>query len=166
MFVRMKESVSVRISTVALLAFIAMASPAAAQKKKKNCPDPAPDSTAGEMLVYPRCAVDKEARPTGNRPPLDWSPSSAGARDGSCFRADFRFVVDTLGFAVANSIRLVRTTQADFADAVRAAIPQMRFEPARLNGGVVPQLMEYGTQVGVKVTSSRAPSTSSRIPHC
>lgn len=165
MFVRMKESASVRFSTVAVLAFIAMASPAAAQKKK-NCPDPAPDSTAGDMLVYQRCAVDREAKPTGSRPPMDWSPSASGARNGSCFRADFRFVVDSVGFPVANSIRLVRTTQRDFADAVQASIQQMRYEPARLDGRAVPQLVEYGTMAGVRVTSSSSPSMSSRLPRC
>lgn len=166
MFVHMKRSASVRLSTVAVLAFVAVASPASAQKKKKNCPDPAPDSTAGEMLVYPRCAVDKEARPIGNRPPLDWSPSAAGARNGACYRADFRLVVDSLGFPIANSIRLVRTTQRDFADALQAQIQQMRFEPARVDGRAVPQLVEYGAITGVRVTSSSAPSMNSRMPRC
>lgn len=166
MFVRVKECASVRLSTVAMLAFIAIATPASAQKRKKNCPDPAPDSTANNMLVYHRCAVDKEAKPTGTRPPMDWSPGSGGVQDGACFRADFQFVVDTLGFPVANSIRLVRTTQRDFADAVQTSIQQMRYEPAWFEGHVVPQRVEFGAMTSVRVTSSRSPSMSSRASRC
>jgi protein TonB len=53
-----------------------------------------------------------------------------------------RYVVDTTGFADSSSLTILRTTHPDFADAVRAALPYMRFIPAKLGPRRVRQLVE------------------------
>jgi len=44
------------------------------------------------------------------------------------------YVVDTTGLADTASLRVVHFTNIDFADAVRHALPRMRFAPAELSG--------------------------------
>ena len=53
-----------------------------------------------------------------------------------------RFVVDTSGSADVESIEIVDASDPRFAESVRAALPHMRFSPARLNGRRVRQKVE------------------------
>ena len=59
--------------------------------------------------------------------------------EGSAF---VRFVVDTTGLVDTTTYRVVRTTHADFAVAVRRALGGMRFRPAIRGGIPVRQLAE------------------------
>lgn len=53
-----------------------------------------------------------------------------------------RFVVDTSGFADAESVEILDSSDPQFEASVRSALPHMRFSPARLNGRRVHQLVE------------------------
>lgn len=53
-----------------------------------------------------------------------------------------QYVVDTSGFADTTSLKIMRTTNAEFSDAVRAALPYMRFFPAKVGAKKVRQLVE------------------------
>jgi hypothetical protein len=52
------------------------------------------------------------------------------------------YIVDTLGIADTTSFQVVRSTHDEFAQAVRAAMPKMRFRPALLGGIKVRQLVQ------------------------
>jgi len=53
-----------------------------------------------------------------------------------------QFVVDTSGQAVMETFKVLRTTHADFTDAVRKALPDMRFTPAEVGRRPVKQLVQ------------------------
>lgn len=53
-----------------------------------------------------------------------------------------QYVVDTTGFADTASFRVIRATDSGFVVAVRAALPHMRFSPARIRDVPVRQLVE------------------------
>lgn len=53
-----------------------------------------------------------------------------------------RFIVDTLGIADVASYAVVRSTRAEFSDAVLRALPRMRFRPANQRGRLVRQWVE------------------------
>lgn len=53
-----------------------------------------------------------------------------------------QFVVDTLGVPDARTFKVLRSDNAGFTDAVRAALTDMRFEPARVGGRAVKQLVQ------------------------
>jgi len=53
-----------------------------------------------------------------------------------------QYVVDTSGYADSSSLRIIRATDSAFANAVRAAIPHMRFFPAKVGPRRVRQLVE------------------------
>jgi TonB family protein len=59
--------------------------------------------------------------------------------EGSVF---VRYVVDTSGFADVASFEVLRSTHDDFTAAVRSALPDMRFNPARIGRRRVRQLVE------------------------
>jgi hypothetical protein len=56
--------------------------------------------------------------------------------------AQVQFVVDTTGFADTSSFEVIWTTHAGFADAVREALPYMRFRPAMFRSRRVRQLVQ------------------------
>jgi hypothetical protein len=53
-----------------------------------------------------------------------------------------RYVVDTTGFADTSSFDVIRSTNPEFIDAVRDALPYMRFKPAKIGPMKVRQLVE------------------------
>ncbi len=53
-----------------------------------------------------------------------------------------QYVVDTTGFADSSSFHVITATNDAFVDAVRAAIPYMRFSPAKIGAMKVRQLVE------------------------
>jgi TonB family protein len=53
-----------------------------------------------------------------------------------------RFIVDTSGSADTGSIEVIDASDPQFEASVRAALPRMRFSPARLNGRRVRQKVE------------------------
>jgi protein TonB len=52
------------------------------------------------------------------------------------------FVVDTLGHVDVETIKILKATHQLFADAVRDALPQMKFIPAEIKGMKVKQLVQ------------------------
>lgn len=52
------------------------------------------------------------------------------------------YIVDTVGLADSSSIRVVAATDPGFVEAVRDALPRMRFRPALLGGVKVRQLVQ------------------------
>jgi hypothetical protein len=113
--------------------------------------------------------VDREAKPRGIAPRFDWTPSSSELRDGACFRAEFQFVVDTLGIPEVATVRDAGATNANYQQAVRDVIPRLRYSPAMLKGSPVPQLVTYKQSAAIRTSVSSSPSsrpTPSRPPRC
>ena len=91
-------------------------------------------------LPFARAAVppvpaDKRAGPAPRYP--------TRARDaGVTGVALAQFVVDSTGRARMPTLRFLELTDEQFGDAVRAVLPQWKFEPARVNGCARPQLVQ------------------------
>lgn len=111
-------------------------------------PTEAPDSVAttavepqeGNDSVYSVLQVDSAAR----RHP--WSAAPAYPRamleHGIEGFVAAQYVVDTTGLADTATFRVFSSTHPDFADAVRAALPGMRFTPAKIGSQPVRLLVE------------------------
>jgi len=67
------------------------------------------------------------------------------------------YVVDTLGVADTTSFKVVRATHDAFAEAVRAAMPKMRFRPAMLSGMKVRQLVQQNFTFKIQKPDSVLP---------
>lgn len=52
------------------------------------------------------------------------------------------FNVDTTGRADVKSLRVLKSSHADFTRAVREVLPRMRFSPAELDGCRVRQIVQ------------------------
>jgi hypothetical protein len=69
-----------------------------------------------------------------------------------------QYVVDTSGFADTTSLKIMRTTHPEFSEAVRAALPFMRFFPAKVASKKVRQLVEQ--EFSFKIEQSAASQTT------
>lgn len=63
-----------------------------------------------------------------------------------------RYIVDTTGFADTTSFTVISSTHREFIDAVRDALPYMRFQPAKIGSLKVKQLVEQ--QFSFKITDT------------
>lgn len=114
--------------------------------------------------VYTECGVERPARVRGRQPTPDFSPRPP-VRD--CFMAVVEVVVDERGSAVPATARVVRSNDAQFAQAFLNTIPAYRFTPAQKDGLPVKQVIQIGRSAAVRVVSSdrpMAPPTST--PGC
>jgi len=78
-----------------------------------------------------------------------------------------QYVVDTSGFADTTSLKIMRTTHEQFSDAVRAALPYMRFFPAKVGSKKVRQLVEQEFSFKIEQAASQttpATQTSAKKP--
>jgi TonB family protein len=83
-------------------------------------------------------------------------------QQGSVF---VRYVVDTTGFADVASFEVLRSTHADFTAAVRSALPDMRFNPARIGRRRVRQLVEQEFSFRITPDNTRvAADTTKPVP--
>jgi|SRR5436190_16632477 len=70
-----------------------------------------------------------------------------------------QYVVDTSGFADTTSLKIVRTTHPEFSEAVRAALPFMRFSPAKVGSKKVRQLVEQEFSFKIEQAANQTPAT-------
>lgn len=75
-----------------------------------------------------------------------------------------QFVVDTTGEAILDTFHVLRTTHLEFADAVRAGLPAMRFNPAELGGRRVKQLVQQPFTFSLRQDSSSSWQTPGAVP--
>lgn len=99
---------------------------------------------AGQSL-YRDCAVDERARLITSQVTPDFRPSG----DRSCYSAVVQFVVDSAGTPEEATVRVIRSNSAQFADAVLALVPQLRYRPARKNGVPVRQIVQESRTVAL-----------------
>lgn len=74
-----------------------------------------------------------------------------------------QYVVDTTGFADTASLHVLRSTHEDFTAAVRAALPYMRFTPAKVGARHVRQLVEQEFSFKIDQTAAQ-PTGEARKP--
>ena len=95
---------------------------------------------AGGDSVFSQLEVDSiVARYPGSAAPAYPAEMLKQGMQGS---VTTQYVVDTTGFADTTSLKIMRATHAQFAEAVRAALPYMRFFPAKVGSKRVRQLVE------------------------
>lgn len=73
-----------------------------------------------------------------------------------------RYVVDTSGFADATSFEVLRSSHEEFTAAVRVALPDMRFNPARIGRRRVRQLVEQEFSFKITPDNTRVAADTSR----
>lgn len=74
------------------------------------------------------------------------------------------YVVDTSGTADSSSLQVVKATHQEFVDAVRQALPRMRFRPAILGGQKVRQLVQQNFAFKIQRPDTVLPPPPSRVP--
>jgi protein TonB len=75
-----------------------------------------------------------------------------------------QYVVDTTGFADTTSFHVITATNPEFVDAVRQALPYMRFHPAKIGSSKVRQLVEQQFSFRIADTVVAAPVAKGKKP--
>jgi TonB family protein len=126
--------------------------------------EPAP-KLAGADSVFTQLEVDS----TVSRYPGSASPAYPVEmlKQGVQGSVVTQYVVDTTGFADTTSLKIMSMTHEQFADAVRAALPYMRFSPAKVGSKKVRQLVEQEFSFKIEQAASQttpATQTSAKKP--
>ena len=98
----------------------------------------APPDLPADVFTVSEVDVPAVPEPTSVTPAYPRAMADAGI-DGSVV---MRFVVDSMGAIDMATAQVLTATRAEFAAAVVAAMPMMRFRPARMGAGAVRQLAE------------------------
>ena len=116
--------------------------------------------------VYRECAVDTPARLLDSRVTSDFQAGDPRFGGRQCYSAVIAFVVDTAGAPEPQTVRVVRTNDQSFADALIRVLPRLHYQPARKNTKPVRQIDEYGQVVYlVAAPAGQVPRTPS-VPPC
>lgn len=100
--------------------------------------------TTPHQPLYQGCAVDVQAVPPADALRPTFEPDR---RTAFCYSVMLEVAVNANGNPEMETLRVVRTTHPSFARAVSAVVPGMKFEPARLGGVPVRQLVPIGTML-------------------
>ena len=138
---------------VVFAAVVLFAGPLQAQRKDRKCGGEPRDTAVGRLTVFRECEVDVAARVTSELRP-NFRPATTAAN--RCYRAELEFVVDTLGHPETATAQVVSGNDADFTQAVLAALPTLRYDPAKHEGQPVRQRVRYKSSLGTKVVVVRA----------
>lgn len=135
-----------------LVAGLAFLGPGALAAQGRGCPEPLPDSLAHAVPpIYRACDVNRAASLRGGEPRLDFRPELLGGAGSQCFKATFRFVVDTLGQVELPTVHQVESTSLEFAQSVRSSLHALRYRPATHEGRPVRQVVDHERQMQVQV---------------
>ena len=154
------------------MAIVGVIAACAGTSSRSNRPCPlAPGDTLylGRGPVYRACAVDRQARSIDHSARPDFQPSTPPPGGQACYRAELEFVVDSTGVPEAETARVVRTNNPTYAQSVMRVLPRWRYEPARLKGVPVRQIVEETAGLGAVLVAVRAgdtPRPPLRPPNC
>ncbi len=95
--------------------------------------------TGIEKAAYDAYEVDRAVQPLSNAAPVYPAAMRAEGIEGE---VEAQFIVNEHGRAEASSLRIVKSTNDQFAESVRRALSKMRFAPAQLGGRPVAQTVQ------------------------
>jgi hypothetical protein len=117
---------------------------------------PADSTLLASGPVYLGCMVDDSARVLNESSVrFDFRPTSM-PRPGAeqCYSAEVEFVVDPRGMLEPGTQKLIRATDPVFGDVVVAAVPSLRYQPARKDNVAVRQIVRFKRIAAMVVTVS------------
>ena len=91
--------------------------------------------------VFRDCQVQTKAALLTKDIRPDFRPSTTNTKSGNCYSAELEYVVNEQGAVETKTVRVVKTTDQALADAIISILPQWKFEPAKLNGVAVRQIV-------------------------
>lgn len=154
-------------SLLVLTVFLLLADSAFAQRQRGACTGEPTDSvTMAVTPIYRDCEVDRPAKVRSAIRPF-FRPASSGLGT-QCYRTELEFVVNAEGRPELDDVRVVSGNSPDLAEAVRAALLSVQYDPAILDGQPVRQRVRLKWSVATRVVRTRAgaPVDPGRAPRC
>lgn len=145
---------------VLLLALLAACASAA---KGSRCPPVDPESYVDYGGLYDECTVEQRAR-ISFQPRLEY-PYQA-PRNVNCLVGELRFIVDTLGKPLAETVEVTRANDERYIEIMVGALQQLRFTPGRVKGRAVHQIARWESRTAVLQSSTSPRNPSARNSSC
>lgn len=127
----------------------------AGKKGRDSITAPEIPATSGPDSVYSILEVDTAVVRSANSAAPAYPLNLLNAHIMGSVSA--RYIVDTTGFADTSSFTVLSATHPDFITAVKEALPYMRFQPAKIGGMKVRQLVEQQFSFRITDTTDIAP---------
>jgi hypothetical protein len=124
-------------------------SPSEAEQPTKPAPEPQVADNAYSVVEVDSAATRDPTSAAPAYPPVMMAKGIEGF-------AAMRFVVDTTGLIDLGTVELLQGTNAEFVQAVREAMPHMRFRPAKMGALAVRQLAEQLFKFEIRHVASSA----------
>jgi hypothetical protein len=155
----------IQATTLSLAAAMIGLAACASSGARASCAITQLDSVyVGREPVYEACGVDRKAKLVTTDLHPDYRPSTPPSGRSGCFSADAQFVVDTLGKPEPSTVRITKTNDQAFAEAMLGFVTRLRYEPAMLAGKPVRQIQTEHRSVGYQVSVQRVPAGSAPTP--
>ena len=113
--------------------------------------------------LFDECTVEQRARMTGT-PRLEYP--YAAPRNVSCLVGVLRFVVDTTGRVLPQTVQVAAANDERYVEAMVNYLPQLRFAPGRVKGRAVHQIARWESRTPVRLTGATARADDSRGASC
>lgn len=130
--------------------------------KGSRCVPIDPELSADYGGLYDECTVDQLAR-LASAPHIQY-PGTVPA-NLSCLYGVLRFIVDTLGEPVAQSVEVVAGNDRRYVQLMLNGIPQVRFAPGMVKKRPVHQIVRWESRTPVSQLASMR-TTSTRNTSC
>jgi hypothetical protein len=149
---------------VALAGALALSACASAGAKAPCTIAPRDSVYVGREPVYEECAVDKKVKLMTTDLAPEYRPTGVPSASRGCLNADVQFVVDTLGHPEMATIRVLKTNEPAYAEAVLALVPRLKYDPAMIAGRPVRQIVTESRALGFQVQRVVVPAGSGPPP--
>lgn len=113
---------------------------ACASARGSRCPPIDPEMFEEFGGLYDECTVEQRARMNGT-PRLDYP--GAPPRGIACLIGVLRFVVDTTGRVLPQTVQVAAANDARYVEVMVSYLPQLRFTPGKVKGRPVHQIARW-----------------------
>ena len=143
---------------VSILGVLTLLPACALARKGNNCAPIDPELSLDYGGLYNECTVDQRAR-------LAFAPRiqypGAVQTNAQCLYGVLRFIVDTTGKPIVQSVELVATNDLRYSELMLNGLPQVRFSPGKVKKHPVHQVAHWESRTPVsQLMSMRTTSTA------
>ena len=136
---------------VGMICLCVVAAACASAGKGVRCAPIDPELYMDYGGLYDECTVQQRAR-MSNTPRIEYPYTPP--RNLVCLIGTLRFVVDTLGKPIPQSVEVAAANDERYVEAMLNYLPQLRYAPGRVNNRPVHQIVRWESRTPVSALSA------------
>ncbi len=148
------------LKATTVLAVLLTLAACASARKATRCAPIDPELYLDYGGLYDECTVEKRAH-------LSFAPRiqypGAAPMNVACVYGTLRFIVDTLGKPIGQSVEVIAGNDQRYVEAMLGSLAQVRFAPGRVKNRPVHQIVRWESRTPVSQLSSIRTTATSTI---